>query len=253
MKKIIKKLVMILFAVSLALPAASALNMPEVSVVMASKLKLNITSLYIRPDWYDTLKLGKIPAKKCKWKTSNKTVVKVNKKGRIDSVKPGKATITCTYNGKSYKCKVVVVKELNWNDFAFDPSVDSYYSELGSNCIDHFATVGSKTSDGFWYLGDYISKNMRGLSVGDSAVDVLKKYGESDYYLDKNHNVSEWKSVTEGFSDSYSVFVRTASYAHEYSRYITYDEVDYLVIKVFYFDDADSLLGSICYVTYKNA
>ena len=43
---------------------------------------------------------------KVNWKTSDAKVAKVSSKGKVTWVKKGKATITATVGGKSYKCKV---------------------------------------------------------------------------------------------------------------------------------------------------
>ena len=49
-----------------------------------------------------------------KWKSSDKSVATV-KKGKITAKKAGKATVTATYKGKKYKCKVTVKKStLSW-------------------------------------------------------------------------------------------------------------------------------------------
>jgi hypothetical protein len=45
---------------------------------------------------------------KCKWKSSNPSVVAVNYYGKIRAKKKGTAVITATLYGKTYKCKVTV-------------------------------------------------------------------------------------------------------------------------------------------------
>ncbi|MCR5203183.1 MAG: Ig-like domain-containing protein [Lachnospiraceae bacterium] len=63
-----------------------------------------------------TLKVGKTKklkvknVKKVTWKTSNKKVATVNKKGLVKAVKAGKATITAKTNKGKFKCKVTVKK-----------------------------------------------------------------------------------------------------------------------------------------------
>ncbi len=60
-----------------------------------------------------TLKV-KNTQKKVSWSSSQKSVAKVNAKGKteaiVTAVKPGSATITAKVNGKKYKCKVTVKK-----------------------------------------------------------------------------------------------------------------------------------------------
>lgn len=59
-----------------------------------------------------TLKINgkKIKGKNVTWKSTNKTVAKVNKKGVVTGLKKGKAVIKALYNGKTYKCLVTVKK-----------------------------------------------------------------------------------------------------------------------------------------------
>lgn len=51
-------------------------------------------------------------AKGVKWVSSNKQVATVKSSGKVTAVKKGNATITGTYRGKSYKCKVTVQSTL---------------------------------------------------------------------------------------------------------------------------------------------
>lgn len=59
-------------------------------------------------------KISKKKIKKVKWKTSDKKVVtvkasgKYRQQGKVTAKKIGKATISLKYNGKTYKCKVIV-------------------------------------------------------------------------------------------------------------------------------------------------
>ena len=49
-----------------------------------------------------------VKATSAKWKTSNKKIATVTKKGVVKGVKAGKATITCTYKNVKTKCVVTV-------------------------------------------------------------------------------------------------------------------------------------------------
>ena len=56
-----------------------------------------------------TVKLRVIGTKrKVTWKSSNKKIAKVNKKGVVKALSPGKCTITAKVRGKKLKCKVTV-------------------------------------------------------------------------------------------------------------------------------------------------
>ena len=79
----------------------------------AKKTGLNKTKATLTTGATYTLKLldkkGKtISASKVKWSTSSKKIATVSKKGVVKGVKKGTATITATYKGKKYTCKVTV-------------------------------------------------------------------------------------------------------------------------------------------------
>jgi hypothetical protein len=59
-----------------------------------------------------TLKLYVIGVKKkkVKWKSTNKKVAKVSKKGKVKGLRPGKATIIAKVGKRSLKCKLTVKK-----------------------------------------------------------------------------------------------------------------------------------------------
>ncbi len=58
-----------------------------------------------------TLKVRGVKMKKIKWKSSNKKIVTVSKKGKVKGLKAGKVVITAKSGKKSLKCKVVVKKK----------------------------------------------------------------------------------------------------------------------------------------------
>ena len=61
-------------------------------------------------------------AKKIRWQSGNKSVAKVNKKGRIKAVGEGTANIYANVGKKSYRCKVTVeAPELNVKKLALQP------------------------------------------------------------------------------------------------------------------------------------
>jgi len=94
----------------------------ETTVEAKGKTQLNTTSVTLTVGKKKTLKLknytklSKKKIKKVKWSTSNKKVVSLKVSGKykqnckITAKKAGKATIKVKYNGKTYKCKVVVKK-----------------------------------------------------------------------------------------------------------------------------------------------
>lgn len=113
-----KKLV--LFLVTLLM--ITSFNSTTVEAAKKKATKLNTTSVTLTVGKKKTLKLknytklSKKKIKKVKWSTSDKKVVSLKVSGKykqnckITAKKAGKATIKVKYNGKTYKCKVVVKK-----------------------------------------------------------------------------------------------------------------------------------------------
>ena len=75
-------------------------------------MKLNKTSLVLKVNKMFQLKAKMTPknaTEKLKWKSSNKKVVSVNKKGKLKALKKGKSVITVTTtSGKKASCNVSV-------------------------------------------------------------------------------------------------------------------------------------------------
>lgn len=112
MKKFKNLTRVIVMTVMLALVAPLAMPVSNTSVAQAaSTIKISKKSL--------SLKVGKTAvlevkgAKKVKWATSNKSVAKVSKTGKVTAVKAGTAKITATVNKKKYTCKVTVTAPID--------------------------------------------------------------------------------------------------------------------------------------------
>ncbi len=63
-----------------------------------------------------------------KWTSSNRNVVKVNQKGTILGIAPGKAVITATADGKKYRCIVVVKPRLYANKSSVSVTSGKWFS-----------------------------------------------------------------------------------------------------------------------------
>lgn len=79
---------------------------------------------------------------KVKWKSSNKSVVNVNKYGYIVAKKAGKATLTATINNKKYSYKMTVVKrtqknvlDIIWSTYVTEDMTDYEKVEAAFNWI----------------------------------------------------------------------------------------------------------------------
>lgn len=107
----LKKVALFLLAIVMML------SVNVTTVEAKAKTKLNTTSVELTVGKTKTLKLknyNKKKVKKAKWSTSNKKVVSIKaskQKCTITAKKAGKATVKVKYNGKTYKCKVVVKKK----------------------------------------------------------------------------------------------------------------------------------------------
>lgn len=112
---------MILTVLFSSLPNASAF------AASSSKVSINITDLILSKGKTKKLKISGT-TKKVKWRSSDSSVVKVSKKGKVKALKVGKATVTAKVNGKSYKCRLQVssIKKKN-------PKIlIAYFSQTGT-------------------------------------------------------------------------------------------------------------------------
>lgn len=113
MKKIMRRLAVILvLALSVTAIGAMPGNGKEVVVAKTTKkkIKLNKKKATIRAGKTLKLKLKNAKAKKVKWRSTNKKVATVSKKGKVRARKKGKTTIIAKYKGKKYKCRITVKK-----------------------------------------------------------------------------------------------------------------------------------------------
>ena len=170
MKKLIKKMTVTILALALALSGAIAQTAGSagsaVTVYGAQKLiYLNKNYVNIVPG--NAFKLNLYSGKKnisakAKWTTSKKSVVKVNKKGRIKAKDTGKAVITATYGDKTYKCAVTS---------AYKDYEELYHDTLNAiyNRISGWGEESDALAGGFVGIAEFI-----GGDTGDAA---LKKIG----------------------------------------------------------------------------
>ncbi len=118
MKK--SKFMAILLTLVLTLSMANGL----VFNVSAASPKLNKKKVTITVGKTVKLKVKKNKAKKkVKWKSANKKIVKVTKKGKIKGIKPGKTVVTAKVGKKKLKCKVKVVAKKQTTKPTVKPTV----------------------------------------------------------------------------------------------------------------------------------
>lgn len=106
-KKSTKRSVISMPSIAITLCLLFSLLFPGKAVNAAPRMRLNKTAVTLIQG--KTVKLRVIGTKrKVTWKSSNKKIAKVNKKGVVKALSPGKCTITAKVKGKKLKCKVTV-------------------------------------------------------------------------------------------------------------------------------------------------
>lgn len=108
--KALKKAIVVAAVAALLVSTVS-----PVSTQAAKKVKLNKTKVTVKVGKSVTLKL-KNAKKKVTWKSSNKKVAVVNKKGKVTGKRTGTAKITAKSAGKKYTCTVTVKGKKNGAD-----------------------------------------------------------------------------------------------------------------------------------------
>jgi hypothetical protein len=110
MKLLKRMLIALLVACSVILVAPVVTPLfSDTYTVEAASIKLNKTSITLGVGSTYKLKV-KGTSKKVTWSSSDKSIAKVNSKGKVTAVKKGTVTITAKVGNKKYKCKVKVNK-----------------------------------------------------------------------------------------------------------------------------------------------
>lgn len=104
--KNLRKILLTTF-LSLTILFAFSLSNAYSTTVNAATVKMNVKNQTLIKGQTYKLRL-KGSTGKVKWKSSNKSIVSVNKSGKITAKKRGSAIITATNKGKTYKCKIKV-------------------------------------------------------------------------------------------------------------------------------------------------
>ena len=103
----LKKILACLLAVTLVF---TSVNFGEVEA--AKKYKLNKTKTFVRIGSPVKLKVKNAKKKKIKWKSSNKKIATVSKKGVVKGKKYGKCNVTAKIGKKKLKCRVIVTHKV---------------------------------------------------------------------------------------------------------------------------------------------
>ncbi len=88
-------------------------SLPATNVTAAAKPKLNKKNITVTVGKKVKLKVKNAGKKKISWKSSNKKIATVSKKGVVKAKKIGKTIVTAKIGKKAYKCRVTVTGGLN--------------------------------------------------------------------------------------------------------------------------------------------
>ena len=127
--------------------ASIRLNQTALTIYVGDKVKLKATV--------------KGKDKKIKWKSSNKSVAKVNKKGKVTGVSPGQVKITAKAGNKKATCIVnVIIKHPTYSQYFM---VKAQRSKYGSQLIDEYGIrLVTNESAVIRKCGVYVRKNSNG-------------------------------------------------------------------------------------------
>ena len=193
MMKFAKKVAMLLTATLFAFaPAAQTFAAPVEVVELEAKKKPAISQSELELEVGKSAKLKvKGTKKKVKWSSSDKTVAKVNKKGKVTAVADGVATITAKVGKKKYTCEVNVWSQ----EFGLDASkFDSnkycvwYYGDLdkeASYYVDGELLTGEIWIDAEDDNSNNIDFNTKPIGAGDHVFEI-KKVGYKTYVYNFN-------------------------------------------------------------------
>ncbi len=168
----------------------------------AKKIALNKKTVTITEGFCYALKLKNAKGK-ITWKSSKKSVATVTKKGRVEAIKPGKATITATYKGKKYKCVVTVKKaKLRPIDdivvckkpvMYFYPEADDTRVKVSLDFDGQFTTIYPSFTDEAGNRWEFNADRDGTIKIGDRQYSYLFWEGipDAEYSIDTGYCVAK--------------------------------------------------------------
>lgn len=248
-----RKILAFVMAVTLSLSAVEVIpQLNDTIVAEAATVKLDYKNFVLRPGWYIENKLKGAKASKVTWKSSNKKVATVNKKGKITGVKKGKATIIATYKKKSYKCTIKIVDDIGRDDFLSQTKDGDKFSlvdtnessewieELGESCVYdngkfYYDVLNWTDEAGAYYMAPYL----RGIDIGSTYKAVTNAYGDC----------FSIEYVKDG--DVFSDFYANAKHTPVYCVNANYTDGKFQFNRCFYFDENDKVVFILTWFTYE--
>ena len=248
-----RKILAFVMAVTLSLSAVEVIpQLNDTIVVEAATVKLDYKNFVLRPGWYIENKLKGAKASKVTWKSSNKKVATVNKKGKITGVKKGKATIIATYKKKSYKCTIKIVDDIGRDDFLSQTKDGDKFSLVdtneGSEWIEELEESCDYDNGKFYYNAlnwtdeagaYYMAPYLRGIDIGSRYKAVTNEYGDC----------FSIEYVKDG--DVFSGFYANAKHTPVYCVNANYTDGKFQFNRCFYFDENDKVVFILTWFTYE--
>ena len=120
--KTLKRGIVFTVILALCLTLMAAFATEETFAASKTHLKKTALTLTIGATYQQKLLSSNnktISSSKIKWSSNNTKVAKVTKKGKVTAVKTGTATIKAKYKGKTYSCKVKVIKGTSGKDYYY--------------------------------------------------------------------------------------------------------------------------------------
>lgn len=98
------------------------------------KLKLNYSEIYVDKGCTESFLKFEGTTSSPKWTSSDRSIAQVDEKGRVTGIAVGTATITAEFEGKKYKCKVIVENPtLSRKQVIVEVGESAYISLEGTN------------------------------------------------------------------------------------------------------------------------
>lgn len=248
-----RKILAFVMAVTLSLSAVEVIpQLNDTIVVEAATVKLDYKNFVLRPGWYIENKLKGAKASKVTWKSSNKKVATVNKKGKITGVKKGKATIIATYKKKSYKCTIKIVDDIGRDDFLSQTKDGDKFSLVDTNEDSEWIEELEEScdyDDGKFYYGAlnwtdeagayYMAPYLRGIDIGSTYKAVTNAYGDC----------FSIEYVKDG--DVFSGYYANAKHTPVYCVNANYTDGKFQFNRCFYFDENNKVVFILTWFTYE--
>lgn len=196
--------------------AVSLIALSAFSASAAGKIKISDNELSLNIGAKTVLVLENVSKKntdKIKWKSNDRSVAIVTKKGKITGVGEGKTTITAKYKKKAYKCEVTVAK--NWTKEEIEALINSIVTgseklglskeEIEKMINEKISKIPTSSGGGGTTIIQQVVENKKEPEIYPSAVNTYSPYSHKI-------TISEIKIAGIEENDLNSYYEKPASY-----------------------------------------